>query len=87
MGDNTTCKKCGAKTLWIKTTRGKYMMCERELVSEADLDIGDIIITPEGDTVKLKEDTASQRRLNYGLLEGHVPIGQIARMRRTSGKN
>lgn len=57
LGYMSTCRSCGAKIKWIKTTAGKNMPCDPELVTADDCDAGIVLVTEEGDVVKITSQT------------------------------
>lgn len=53
MQKTSTCKTCGAKIVWIKTTRGKSMPCNAEQVQYQENRRGSaLIVTKDGDVVR-----------------------------------
>lgn len=48
-----TCKGCGAKILWVKTAEGNNMPCDPELISVDDCDVGTVLVTVDGDVLKV----------------------------------
>ena len=53
MQKTSTCKSCGAKIVWIKTTRGKQMPCNAEQVQYQENKRGSaLIVTKDGDVVR-----------------------------------
>ena len=53
MQKTSTCKSCGAKIVWIKTTRGMSMPCNAEQVQYQENKRGSaLIVTKDGDVVR-----------------------------------
>ena len=52
----TTCKKCGAPIIWIRTTHGKWMPCNEGLVeyqvSKDEWRNADKVVTDKGEVIR-----------------------------------
>lgn len=63
----STCRSCGAKIDWIELQSGKKMPVDPELVSSADCEHGDVIVTEMGQVRKIDHS-----KNDYEILDGYV---------------
>jgi len=61
----STCKGCGANVLWLKTTAGKWMICNRPLISFEPGGGPETFVQPDGKVVR-------GRRKENGSAAGYI---------------
>ena len=59
----SVCRSCGQTIHWIELVSGKRMPCDMEEVSTNECEIGDILVTLDGRTIKINE--TSKREDGY----------------------
>jgi len=70
----TTCKKCGAAIIWIKTKDGKNMPCNIQKVPFYEQDgAKEKFVTPAGWVISGVAVTESERARGLATHIGHVP--------------
>lgn len=53
----SVCRNCGAKIDWVETEAGKKMPVDPDRVNLDDCEIGDILVTDLGETIKKTKET------------------------------
>lgn len=52
------CRSCEMEIEWVKTKNGKNMPVDIEPVKQADLNPGDVIVSSDGEVIRITPDTA-----------------------------
>jgi len=64
---SNTCRSCGAKVKWIQLESGKWNPVDPELISSADCEHGDIMVTEDGEVRKIDHSEN-----DYEVFDGYV---------------